>query len=230
MKKEKKTRPARSKKPLIRNPQKSRENILKQAADCFARSGFKGTSLSDILARVKINKRMIYHYFGSKEGLYRAVHIAQWQALESWFAVRLIQSSRGGAFKLESRELLLEALSIFHEFVSSNQLFLRLLMWDGLEGGKVSRSIWKEIREPIYQRMEMLVVNAQENGVLAKDLIPGHLVISFLGAISFYFGYAHSLEDIIKKPALSPTSIQERKDQILKLFDKAMPPSHPPKI
>ncbi len=211
-------------KTAIRNPQKTRENILKHATDCFAKFGFLGTSLSDILAKAKINKRMIYHYFKNKEGLYRAVHMAQWQALESWFAIRLIQSSRGGAFKLESRELLLEALSIFHEFVSNNQLFLRLLMWDGLEGGKVSKSIWKETRGPIYQRMEMLVINAQENGVLAKDLIPGHLVISFLGAISFYFGYAHSLEDILNKPALHPATIQERKEQVLALFEKALIP------
>ncbi len=205
-----------------RDPVKTRETILTCATKAFAKAGFLGTSLSEILDRAKVNKRMIYHYFGSKEGLYRAVHIQQWQALEGWFAVRLTQSSKGGAFQLESEELLDEALSIFHEFIAHNQTFIRLMMWDGLEGGGVSRSIWKDIRGPIYHRMDALVQAAQAAGLLSAELKPGHLIVSFLGAMSFYFAYSNSLEDIFQRPPLSPEMLAERKEQVLKLFHLAM--------
>lgn len=207
---------------LKRDPVKTRETILACATKAFARAGFLGTSLSEILEKAKVNKRMIYHYFGAKEGLYRAVHIQQWQALEAWFAVRLSQSSRGGAFQLESEALLNEALTIFHEFIGHNQTFVRLMMWDGLEGGGVSRSIWKDIRGPIYHRMEALVQAAQAAGLMTTELKPDHLIVTFMGAISFYFAYANSLEDIFQRPPLSPEMLAERKEQVMKIFHLAL--------
>ena len=205
-----------------RDPVKTRENIMAWATRAFAKSGFLGTSLSEILEKAKVNKRMIYHYFNNKEGLYRAVHIQQWQALEAWFAVRLSQSSQGGAFPLNNEALLDEALTIFHEFIAHNQTFVRLLMWDGLEGGVVSRSIWKDIRGPIYYRMESLIQMAQAAGVMSPELKPSHLIVTFMGAISFYFAYANSLEDIFHKPPLSAEMLAERKDQVMKVFHLAL--------
>jgi len=205
-----------------RDPVKTRETILACATKAFAKAGFLGTSLSEILDRAKVNKRMIYHYFSSKEGLYRAVHIQQWQALEAWFAVRITQSSQGGAFQLDNENLLNEALTIFHEFIAHNQIFVRLMMWDGLEGGGVSRSIWKDIRGPIYFRMEALVQAAQAASLMTKELKPDHLIVTFMGAISFYFAYANSLEDIFHRPPLSQEMMNERKEQVMKLFHLAL--------
>ena len=205
-----------------RDPVKTRETILACATKAFAKAGFLGTSLSEILDKAKVNKRMIYHYFSSKDGLYRAVHIQQWQALEAWFAVRITESSQGGTFQLESEDLLNEALTIFHEFIGHNQIFIRLMMWDGLEGGGVSRSIWKDIRGPIYYRMEALVKAAQAAGLMTPELKPDHLIVSFLGAISFYFAYANSLEDIFQRPPLSAEMLAERKEQVMKIFHLAL--------
>jgi AcrR family transcriptional regulator len=36
----------------------------------FAKSGFSSAKIDDIAARTKTSKRMIYYYFGDKEGLY----------------------------------------------------------------------------------------------------------------------------------------------------------------
>jgi AcrR family transcriptional regulator len=51
----------------------TRAALLKAAAEEFARNGPKGTRIREIVARSGINERMIYHHFGSKEGLYEAV-------------------------------------------------------------------------------------------------------------------------------------------------------------
>ena len=224
-------KPSKKGRPISvkREPAKTRETILHCAALAFAKAGFFGTSLSEILEQAGVNKRMIYHYYGSKEGLYRAVHIQQWQGLETWFAERLSQSSQGGAFQLESEALLKEALTIFHEFIARNQIFVRLLMWDGLEGGVVSRSIWRDIRGPLYERMELLVLAAQAHHLLSKDFKAGHLIVSFMGAISFYFAYANSLEDIFHKPALGPELLEERKEQVWLLFQKVLEKPAPTK-
>ncbi|MFC4911327.1 TetR/AcrR family transcriptional regulator [Actinomadura gamaensis] len=50
----------------------SRTALLDAAAEEFARHGFKGARVQEIVRRAGVNERMIYHHFGSKEGLYRA--------------------------------------------------------------------------------------------------------------------------------------------------------------
>jgi AcrR family transcriptional regulator len=59
----------------------SRTRLLEAAAEEFARYGLKGTRVQAIVQRAGVNERMIYHHFGSKDGLYGAVveHL-RWQA------------------------------------------------------------------------------------------------------------------------------------------------------
>ena len=51
----------------------SRTALLSAAAAEFAKNGPKGTRVQDIVKAAGVNERMIYHHFGSKDGLYRAV-------------------------------------------------------------------------------------------------------------------------------------------------------------
>ena len=68
--------------PQIRNPEKTKANILKKATALFAKSGFEGTSINDIIQASEINKRMVYHYFGDKRGLYREIYLKEWGSLK----------------------------------------------------------------------------------------------------------------------------------------------------
>src|SRR5437870_244405 len=56
-----------------RNPQQTQARILEAALREFAREGFAGARVDRIARRARINKRMLYHYFGDKEGLFREV-------------------------------------------------------------------------------------------------------------------------------------------------------------
>ena len=53
--------------------QKTRGNILSVATREFARNGYNGARIDAIAARTSTTKRMIYYYFGDKEGLYGRV-------------------------------------------------------------------------------------------------------------------------------------------------------------
>src|ERR1043165_5946864 len=56
-----------------RDPEATRANILAIATEEFAQKGFSGARVDDIAARTDTTKRMIYYYFGDKEGLFVAV-------------------------------------------------------------------------------------------------------------------------------------------------------------
>lgn len=53
--------------------QATRDSILKAATKVFARYGYDGGSIEKISSSAKTHDRMIYYYFGSKEGLFIAV-------------------------------------------------------------------------------------------------------------------------------------------------------------
>ncbi|TAM95756.1 MAG: TetR/AcrR family transcriptional regulator, partial [Rhizobiaceae bacterium] len=57
-------------KERIRDPERTRGNILKAATIEFSERGFAGASVDSIATRSGANKRMIYHYFGNKRGLW----------------------------------------------------------------------------------------------------------------------------------------------------------------
>lgn len=204
---------------MTRDAAKTRARILLQSTKLFAKKGFAGTSISDIVKATGNNKRMVYHYFGDKKGLYRAVFLQQWEELKEWFD-RAFQKriEAAGQRPIDTREAVSEALSIYFDFIASHQDFVRLMMWEGLEGGEISRSIWKEIRRPLYVQMTFLITQAQEEGKLDPNLDPAHLVVTFLGAISFYFGYAASLGDMFGEDPLTPQALAKRKDQLLRVL------------
>jgi len=53
--------------------EETRSRILETALELFAASGFEGASTRTIAERAGVNLPAIQYYFGSKEGLYRAV-------------------------------------------------------------------------------------------------------------------------------------------------------------
>lgn len=51
----------------------ARERIVHAAKATFAQHGFRKTSLADIASHARMSKSSIYHYFTSKEELFRAI-------------------------------------------------------------------------------------------------------------------------------------------------------------
>lgn len=56
-----------------RDAERTRAEILDTATAEFARAGFAGARVDVIAASTRTTKRMLYYYFGSKQGLYLAV-------------------------------------------------------------------------------------------------------------------------------------------------------------
>src|SRR2546428_2461815 len=67
-----------------RNPQRTQERILQAAFKEFAGKGFAGARVDGIARRAGINKRMLYHYFGDKEALFREVLRRKMAERKAW--------------------------------------------------------------------------------------------------------------------------------------------------
>src|ERR1700753_4434214 len=55
------------------DPEETKRNILAIATEEFSAMGLTGARVDAIAERTNTTKRMLYYYFGSKEGLYQAV-------------------------------------------------------------------------------------------------------------------------------------------------------------
>src|SRR3954447_18629610 len=58
--------------PRAHDPDRNRQDILNLATAEVASAGCSGARVDMIAERTRTSKRMIYYYFGSKEGLYLA--------------------------------------------------------------------------------------------------------------------------------------------------------------
>src|SRR3954462_520247 len=93
--------------------------IARAALKEFAAKGVAGARVDAIAARARTNKRMIYYYFGSKEGLFKEI-------LRQRLAAR---QGRAAAEGLSSGERLAARQSPRPDLPD----YIRLLMWEALE-------------------------------------------------------------------------------------------------
>src|SRR5918911_2945455 len=57
----------------VRDALATQRRILNAALKEFAAKGIAGARVDAIAARARTNKRMLYYYFGSKDGLFREI-------------------------------------------------------------------------------------------------------------------------------------------------------------
>src|SRR5213593_4761930 len=108
--------------PGSRNPERSRERILTAAFQEFAARGFAGARVDRIASRAGINKRMLYHYFGDKEALFREVLRRKIEQRQAW----------GIATPDDPRE----SLPYWFHMACTDKDWIRLLEWEALQFGE----------------------------------------------------------------------------------------------
>jgi TetR/AcrR family transcriptional regulator len=113
-------RPAKIDSTATRNPERTRERILAAALKEFSAHGFAGARVDVIARRAAINKRMLYHYFGNKEKLFRAVLRQKIAERRSW------------ALNLPSDPA--QRLPFWFKTACADADWIRLLEWEALQG------------------------------------------------------------------------------------------------
>ena len=58
---------------MTRNAAQTQQRLIDTAAEMIAEQGIAGLRVDELAKRARVNKRMIYHYFGSKHGLWLQV-------------------------------------------------------------------------------------------------------------------------------------------------------------
>jgi AcrR family transcriptional regulator len=111
-----------------RDADATRANILSVAIEEFSSKGLSGSRVDEIAERTHTVKRMIYYYFGSKEGLYRAV-------LEhAYDHIRTIESDLD-LDSLPPLEALRRVVQVTFDYHNKHPEFVRLVMNENIHKG-----------------------------------------------------------------------------------------------
>src|SRR5215207_3651751 len=113
-----------------RDADQTRRDILAAAAAEFSEKGYAGGRVDDIAARTSCTKRMIYYYFGGKEGLYAAVLEQAYGGMrDAEGALRLDELP-----PVEAMQRLVETTFDHH---AAHPDFVRLVSGENIEGARI---------------------------------------------------------------------------------------------
>ena len=164
-----------------RDPDATRGRILTAAKVEFARKGLGGARVDDIAHRAKANKRMLYHYFGNKEELFRVViEEAYGDFRRAEAALELNQLDPVSAMR---------ALVTFNwRYFLANPEFLTLVNSENLHKARHIRKSesMRHMSRQFVGRMSALLERGMKAGVFRGRLDGVQVTIS-IAAIAYYY-------------------------------------------
>jgi len=206
-----------------RDAEVAREAILEAAEEVFARVGFAGARIDAIGAEAGYNKSLIFHYFGGKEGLYRAIIVRLKKRMMDGYLEPLT------AFVQSSDEMSVSRLRIFLElnidryctFLSKNPRNLHIMAWEAAEGWHTFLGDIKELEE---HRACMICLgsflhSAQEAGIINPKLNTRFVFLSILHLCVMYLLNLPRYEWFLSETLTSqPETLTFARQQIVELI------------
>ena len=175
---------------------RTRERILKAALSEFAANGLAGTRCEDIARRARVNKRMLFYCFGSKEELYREI-------------LRHKFSRRATLYESVPADLG-RAILHWYEAFSSDLEWVRLLEWEALGNG-TGELVGEQERRAYLKRTLDILRRAKLHGLVPKDLDIVQLQISIIALTAFPLAFPQMTR---LASGLSPTDPRFRRKRL----------------
>ena len=148
-----------------RDAERTRAELLAVATEVFAEDGYSGARVDEIAARTRTTKRMIYYYFGGKEGLYRAV------LEEAYRGIR--EAERGIDVDHSDPVQAVRALAeVTFDHHVQHDAFIRLVAIENIHRGEFIRQIdsLRTLGQPAMTILEGILDRGRSAGVFRTDV------------------------------------------------------------
>ena len=197
--------PVALKRPGVRElaAQATREGILKAAIKVFAKSGFAGGRVEKISKAAKSFDRMIYYYFGSKEGLFIA-------ALEEIYRRFCEAEAKVNLDMDQPVESLKTVVCFTWNYYQKHPEFITLLNSENLHrGAHISKSMRaREYSSAAISILDQVLRSGISKGVFRADVQARDLYLMISSLCYFYLSNRFTLsaflgQELEAAPALS---------------------------
>ena len=185
--------------PNTRDADQTRRDILAAATAEFSEKGYAGARVDDIAARTRTTKRMIYYYFGGKEGLYAA-------ALEEAYGG---MRDAEGALRLDGlppADAMRRLVETTFDHHAAHPEFVRLVSGENIEEGRTvaASATIKQRNAAVIGTVAALLRRGEAEGAFRAGVDPLdlHMLIS---AFCFYrVSNRHTLRAIFGEDPAAP--------------------------
>lgn len=148
-----------------RAPEATKQDIIDVAMREFAQNGLSGARVDEIAAKTGSSKRMIYYYFGDKDGLYLAV------LEEAYRRVRTTEAQLD-LEHLRPADALRRLVEFTFDHHHSNEAFIRLVMIENIHHGDYlarSKTI-QDLNVSAIGELERVYQRGLRDGIFRKGL------------------------------------------------------------
>lgn len=197
------------------DPARTMAEILEVATAEFADKGLSGARIDEIAATTRTSKRMIYYYFGSKEGLYVAV------LEEAYRRMRQIESSLH-LDDLSPQEALERLVGFTFDHHSSNEYYVRLVMNENIQRGQYlgQSKIIQQLNVPAIEAIRRLYDRGVATGQFRVGLDPVDIHASISALTFFNVSNKHTFGLIFKRGKASAAAIALRRKNIVDMVSR----------
>jgi AcrR family transcriptional regulator len=199
----------------LTDAERTKADIVAVAMDEFAENGLTGARVDAIAERTRTSKRMIYYYFGSKDGLYRAV-------LEQAYNGIRTRESQTHLKELPPLEALRRLVEITFEYDEGHPSFIRLIAVENIhyaEHLKKLSSI-RGINISAIATVEEILERGRAAGIFRSDIsaFDVHLLISSF--CFFRVSNRHTVGTIFKQDLSEPKTLLRHKRLIVEAVER----------
>lgn len=206
--------PARSAatQPRTNDPERTRVDIIEVATREFSEKGLAGARIDLIAEAMRTSKRMIYYYFGSKEGLYIAVLEAAYSRMRSIESQLHLED-------LAPEDALRKLVGFTVDYQLAHPEFIRLVMNENMHRGQYlaqSKTI-QRLNVPAIEGLRSVLERGQREGVFRSGLDPLDLHMSISALSIFNVANRHTFSLIFKCDLDAAASVVARRDSVIEM-------------
>jgi AcrR family transcriptional regulator len=206
-------KPAATRAPRTNDPERTMADILAVATREFADKGLSGARIDAIAAAMRTSKRMIYYYFGSKEGLYLAVLEAAYSGIRAIEAEAHLDD-------LAPEDALRRLVGHTVDYQWAHPEFVRLVQSENIHRAQYlarSKSI-RKLNVPAIDGLRRVLERGQKARVFRAgiDAVDLHMSISALSV--FNVANRHTFGLIFQRDLDAPGALIARRDSIIEMI------------
>ena len=197
------------------DPARTMAEILTVATHEFADKGLTGARIDMIAAATRTSKRMIYYYFGSKDGLYLAV------LEEAYRRMREIEANLH-LDDLQPMAALRKLVEFTYDHHRDNEDFIRLVMNENIQRGdylRQSKTI-QSLNSNAIQSVQAVYARGLAQGVFRAGLDPVDIHSAISAFTFFNVSNRHTFGLIFQDKASQDKAETLKRDQVVELIQR----------
>lgn len=156
--------------------------IINTAERLFALKGYDGTSVRDIAEEAGINLAMISYYFGSKEGLIKAV----FEERTNDIAIKIEDLLKNTS--MSPMEKIYQLIDDYVDRIATKIQFHKIMFYEQmLEKNTFITGLLNDLKKRNTERVATLIQEGREKGVFKKDIDLVLLMNTLFGTVTTSF-------------------------------------------